>query len=262
MPVESGPYNRVKQCRYGTMIYNPNDEYIGRSFDLYGEFSEAEVDFFRRVIEPGDAILDIGANIGAHTVFFAQTTGVTGSVMAFEPQRLIFQTLAGNMAINSLVNAHTYQLAVSDAIDSIVVPVLDPWVKQNFGGMALDKVSAGETVSTITIDSLQMGACHLMKVDVEGMELRVLKGAEQTIRKHQPVLYVENDRKERSDDLIRFIDSLEYEMYRHNPPLFNPDNYAKNAENVFGNIVSKNIICVPAGTLEGVELNTRITVPK
>jgi FkbM family methyltransferase len=258
----TGPFNRVKECRHGTFVYNVNDQYIGRSLDRYGESSEIELDFFKRVIEPGDVIVDVGANIGTHTVFFAKATGITGQVYAFEPQRLMFQTLCANLALNSLVNVFARQAAVSDAPGELAVPTLDPWVEQNFGGMQLGKVNAGEAVPVITIDSMNLPNCHLMKVDVEGMELAVLKGAEKTIRKYQPVLYVENDRVERSEALVKYIDSLEYEMYRHMPPLFNPENFLKNTENVFGTIVSNNMICVPVGTLEGVSLETKVVVPK
>ena len=59
------------------------------------------------------------------------------------------------------------------------------------------------------------------------------------------MLYVENDRKEKSAELIRFIDSLGYDMYWHRPTLFNPQNFAGNANNIFGNVVSINMVCLP-----------------
>ena len=75
------------------MLYNVNDDYIGRSLDIYGEFSEGEIEAFSLLVHPGDIVLDVGANIGSHTIWFAQAVGPTGGVMAFEPQRLLFQTL-------------------------------------------------------------------------------------------------------------------------------------------------------------------------
>jgi hypothetical protein len=83
-------------------------------------------------------------------------------------------------------------------------------------------------------------------VDVEGMEPAVLRGARGTIEKHRPVLYVENDRPASSRDLIALIQSLGYRLYWHLPPLFNPDNWYGNPENVFGNVVSVNMLCVHA----------------
>ena len=80
------------------------------------------------------------------------------------------------------------------------------------------------------------------------MELQVLKGGAELIRKLKPILYVENDRKEKATELVRYIDSIGYDMYAHNPRLFNPNNYFKNSENVFGEIVSGNMLCMPKGT--------------
>ena len=86
------------------MLYNEHDIYIGRSLDLYGEFSEGECDVFRQLIQPGWTVLELGANIGSHTVFLAKRVGPSGRVIAFEPQRIVFQTLCANIALNNLLN--------------------------------------------------------------------------------------------------------------------------------------------------------------
>jgi hypothetical protein len=90
--------NRVKQCRHGMMLYNVHDLYVGRSLDQYGEFSQGEIDLFGQILKPGQVVLDVGANIGAHTLWFAQTVGPSGTVLAFEPQRIVFQALCANLA--------------------------------------------------------------------------------------------------------------------------------------------------------------------
>src|ERR1700742_1039122 len=108
------PFNHLKQARYGTLLYNINDLYVGRSIDLYGEFSQLEVVLFDQIIRPGDFIVDAGANIGSHTLFFARKVGPTGHVLAFEPQRIVFQTLCANMALNSIVNVECFQQGLSD----------------------------------------------------------------------------------------------------------------------------------------------------
>jgi hypothetical protein len=79
------------------------------------------------------------------------------------------------------------------------------------------------------LDSLDLPACHFVKADVEGMELSVLRGAEQTLRRHRPLLYVENDRQASSPALIEYLQSLEYDLYWHLPPLFNPRNHSATA---------------------------------
>jgi FkbM family methyltransferase len=202
------------------MLYNINDIYIGRSLDQYGEYSEGEVDLFQQFVKPGQVVLEIGANIGAHTVWLAQAVGPTGKVLAFEPQRIVYQTLCANLALNSITNVHCFLAAVGKAAGQIVVPPLDYCQANNFAGLGLGGHQHGETVPVLTIDGLDLPRCHFLKIDVEGMEQDVLEGAVRSIASQSPALYVENDRTETSESLIRFIDGLGYNLYWHKPSLY------------------------------------------
>jgi FkbM family methyltransferase len=252
------PINRLKDCRYGKMLYNVHDVYIGRSLDLYGEFSEGEIDVFRSIVKLGDVVVEVGANIGTHTLFFARQVGPRGRVLAFEPQRVVFQTLCANMALNSVTNTYCINYAVGAQQGSIVVPQLDYTQDNNFGGLALGAWQQGDQVPLTTLDNILLGLprCNLIKIDVEGMEQSVLEGAQRSLDRFKPVLYVENDRQEKSADLVRLLDQLGYLMYWHRPPLFNPNNFFNNPQNVFVNIISLNMLCfhhsVPH-TLSGLE---------
>ena len=253
---------RVKQCRHGRMMYNVNDQYIGRSLDLYGEYSEGEVDLFRQILRPGDLALDVGANIGVHTIPMARFVGERGSVLAIEPQRPAYQALCGNVALNGLLNVWCHNVAVGEAPGTLVVPLLDPRKPNNFGGLALGGEWNGEPVSVIRLDDTPTPACRLIKIDVEGMELQVLRGAANLIERARPILYVENDKQEKSTELIRYIDSIGYDLYWHTPPLFNPANFLANPENVFGNILSFNMLCIHKSNQGKMEGFPRVDVPK
>jgi FkbM family methyltransferase len=242
--IEAGSI-RLKPCRHGHMAYLTTDMYIGQSLDRYGEFSEGEIELFRQVVRPGQTVLEIGANLGAHTVFLAKTVGSQGVVHAFEPQRVVFQVLCANVALNGLGNVFAHQAAVGRAPGTITVPRLDYAARQNFGGLSLGTWQSGETVPLITVDSLDLLACNVMKIDVEGMEGDVIAGAERTIRRFRPVLYLENDREDKSAALIAQLLALDYRLYWHLPPLFNPQNYFGVAENIFGGIVSANMLGLP-----------------
>ena len=85
----------------------------------------------------------------------------------------------------------------------------------------------------------------LMKVDVEGFELSALRGAEATIDRSRPVLYVENDRVENSDALIDWIRAKDYRMWWHVPPLYNPSNFFAEKENIYPGTRSINMVCLP-----------------
>ena len=254
-------FARIKQCRHGRMLYNVNDIYVGRSLDLYGEYSEGETELFAQIVQSGDVVIEVGANIGTSTVFFAKRVAPTGVVLAFEPQRVVFQVLCANIAMNGLTNVNTFQQAVGAERGSINVPMIETNAPNNFGGLELTNPSAprGQQVPLVRLDDLNIPRCKLLKVDVEGMELPVLQGAAGMIRALRPVLYVENDRPDSSGALVKFIDSLGYDCYWHRPPLFNPNNFFGNPENVFANIVSINMVCVPKGT--PVEGSARVEVP-
>jgi FkbM family methyltransferase len=107
------------------------------------------------------------------------------------------------MAPNSVLNVQCFNAAVGEIPDLIIVPILDYNAESNYGSLNLGTFESGEQVQVIPIDSLNLPRCNFLKIDVEGMEIKVLKGAKDTIQKHKPLLYVENDRKENSSALVK-----------------------------------------------------------
>ena len=122
-------YMVMKTCRHGAILFNQQDTFVGRSLDLYGEWCEAEIDLLAQVLKPGDVVLDVGANIGSQTVPFAKFVGDSGRVVAFEPQRLVFQNLCANLALNALRNVVTYDAGVGKDAGWMHLPVFDPLKK-------------------------------------------------------------------------------------------------------------------------------------
>lgn len=235
-------FNALRFCRHGPMLYNQNDAYVGRSLDIYGEYNEAEWELLSSLIHPHSFVVEVGANIGSHTVPLAHHSAV---VYAFEPQRLAYQLLAGNIAINQLQNVFAWQAAIGDKEGRTFMPELDPRKPYNFGAVSPQEATSSESVFQITLDSLGIPQCGLLKIDVEGMELAVLRGADKMITRHRPYIYVENDRADKSAALIEHLQGLGYTLHWHLPPLYNPANIANNSENVFKNVVSVNMLCLP-----------------
>ncbi len=251
--LESGSV-RLKRVRHGYMAYLISDRYIGRSFDRYGEFSEAEVDLFRQIIREGSLAIDGGANIGAHSLPLSSIVGPKGAVIAFEPQRIVHQLLCANLALNAVANVRAMHGALGREPGTVLIPPIDYDVDSNFGGLALGQNETGERVPIVTIDSLDLPACHFIKLDVEGMEGEAVAGATETIKRHRPVLYLENDRKEKSEALLAALFALDYRLYWHLPPLFNPGNFFEETENLFDNIVSVNVLGLPKERDQNIKL--------
>lgn len=242
---------RVRQCRRGVVLFNPQDAFVGRSFDLYGEFSEGEVSLFRQYVKENDFVLDVGANIGAHTLALSHIVGRTGHVWAFEPQAIVYQQLVANLALNSITNVTAEHAGLARSDTLMAVPRLDHDRLNNYGGIRLEPLVEGQPSEAVFVKRLDSYAnfdvLHFAKIDVEGMEYDVLQGAAETIMRCKPVLYVENDKRDKSPALINLIEKLGYKMWWHIPPLFNPMNYAQLKQNVFPNIVSCNMLCLPEG---------------
>jgi|TARA_R100000093_G_scaffold446_3_gene1273 FkbM family methyltransferase len=235
-------YNTLKDTVDGTILYNPNDTYVGKSIESYGRYQLEELKVFDKFVQSGDTVIDVGANIGTHTLWFANKVGASGFVMAFEPQRLIFQTLCANMAINSVQNVDCRQLGVGYAKRLVKVPVLDPLKKNNFGGLSIDGHAEGEDVAICRVDDIGLTRCDFMKIDVEGMEPEVLQGAMNTIVECRPILYLELDRDENVEFLQIFLEELKYKAEMHAPPLYSED---YEGENIFGEATSKNVLAIP-----------------
>ena len=223
----------LKRCNHGIFAFNRNDSFVGRSLDIYGEWCESEMALFDKIVPPKSLVIDVGANIGTHTVFLAKKVGIGGRVLAFEPQRLVYQTLCANVALNALTNVNCVHAAIGDNRESITVPLLNPRAEFNFGELSLLDQTQGETVSKIRIDDLALPRCALIKMDVEGMEIDVIRGATKTITTHHPLLFVENNRPKGSPELVEALSDLGYKCWWHIASYFNPNNFFQNERNIF-----------------------------
>lgn len=239
-------FNVLTQTKNGVMLVNKNDTFIGKSLIKYGEISDAENQLYLQLCNEGDVVVEAGANIGVHSLTIAKALGSSGILYCYEPQRIVFQTLNANLALNSITNTITYHSALGNSNTPLVIPELTYHDNNNFGGVSLSEKNKGEKVSQFKLDEhLHLKKINLFKIDVEGMEIETILGAKASIQKYKPILYCENDRIEKSQELIELIFSLGYKIFWHLPPLFNPNNINNIHENIFKNLVSVNMLCIP-----------------
>ena len=257
----------VKECKHGQFLLSTMDNHVSAHLLRYGEWAERELQLFLSVVKPGDTVLDVGANIGAFTVPLAKAVGPSGRVYAFEPQRVIFQRMNANIALNGQSNVHTYLAAVGSERGMLKVPSIDYSVAANFAAVSLADQSVfsnlmHETVPVLALDDLFPTASvndrtcpSFIKVDVELMERYVLEGARQLLQRCQPVLYLENPCVMTSLPLVELLYELNYSPFWDIQPGFNIDNYAQNKENFAPNQYAINTIGIPNSRLRGAQEN-------
>jgi len=176
------------------------DEGIDFSIWLLGAFEPATVRAYERLVRPGSVALDIGANIGAHTLPLARTVGPTGKVYAFEPTDFAMEKLRRNLALNPELEKRVVciQTMLIDRAGGKPPPVYASWpLKDTRGVHKLHrgrKKPAGKARTT-TLDAFlaghRVGRVDFIKLDIDGFECVALRGARATLEKFRPTLVLE-----------------------------------------------------------------------
>ena len=207
---------------HGTMIvnrldYRMIDERVGFGVGFQileaASFDAQEVDVAlsmlalrRQYFGDGVVAVDCGANIGVHAIEWANRMHGWGEVIAIEAQERLFYALAGNIAINNCFNARAVNAAVAATVGTMRIPTPDYLKAASFGSLELrlrentefigqpidysdEKTTA---IRTVTLDSFELARVDLIKIDVEGMELEAIEGAEASLTRSRPVLIVES----------------------------------------------------------------------
>lgn len=217
---------------HGTLIVNRNDYHtpsvieswytpdedgdytygIGQQILKHGSFEPEEVqtiihllDYRKKYFGNRVIAIDGGANIGIHTIEWAKHMNSWGSVLSFEAQEIIFYALAGNIVLNNCLNAKAKNMALGSHCGELYVPRLDYFKPANYGALEIKEgknESIGQSISynekdcdkiaMLSVDSLNLPRLDLLKLDIEGMEDKALKGAECTIKQHKPIIVLES----------------------------------------------------------------------
>ncbi|PNE73238.1 FkbM family methyltransferase [Burkholderia thailandensis] len=231
------------------MLANRCDVYIGQALIEYGEYCELETQFLQQWINRPGTVVEVGANVGSQTVALAKSAKAVGAdVVAFEPQPFVFQNLCANLALNALDNVTAWPFACATQAGTVWFEHQNYRGNGNFGGVSVqtEAMAGGIQMPCVRLDDMIRGwNVYLMKVDVEGFELQVLQGAQETLANNRPVLYVENDRVAQSPALIEYLWGQGYRLWWHISPLFNPQNFRTKADNYYLKLSAFNMVGVP-----------------
>lgn len=203
-------------------------ETLGISSLLYGTFEAAELNFVNRYLRPGDKAMDVGANVGIFSVVMGATVGSKGQVFAFEPVAANVLRLEKNLRKNALSNVQIFPVALGAAEGHMNLRMAtDPAysslreVQGGFGG------GADVLIKVRTLDGIwkELGSpdIALVKIDVEGAEIDVLRGASSFLATCRPTLLVEANSEGELDSLRARLCDLGYHHIR--PEGFSPMNH-------------------------------------
>lgn len=176
----------------------------------------------------GDGVvaIDCGANIGVHTLEWAQAMHGWGEVIAFEAQERIYYALAGNIALNNCFNAKAIWAAVGSSKGEISVPLPNYFSPSSFGSLELRKTPNTEfigqqisyedenceKINLVAIDQYNLRRLDFIKIDIEGMEMEALIGAKVSIKKSKPILMIEKI-KSNETDIRNLLDQFGYQFF-------------------------------------------------
>jgi len=164
-----------------------------------------------RCLRVGDCAVDVGANIGVHSILMSRLVGAAGAVYCYEASAVNVAYLDRNLALNACRNVVVEQVGVWDVPAELEFSFVEEVAGCSFFSPAGVREGTLERVASRPLDELlrSVRRVQLIKIDVEGAEMRVLQGARETLAGQRPVLLVEFN----PQVAARFFDSAIDDLY-------------------------------------------------
>lgn len=197
--------SRILGCDF---CYRVNDD-VGRAIHSFGLYDLCVSESLWRLVELGDEVVDVGANIGYFSVLLSRRVGSQGRVNSFEPNPQILDLLKENLQSRNNIELHAVALSDREQESSLFAPEN---YEANRGLASLNQQGSKKiaTVGLKTLDSFQLRP-RVMKMDVEGHELQVLKGARDTLISLEHIVFEDHDLS--GNGVAEFLNSQGFEIY-------------------------------------------------
>ena len=209
-------------CKTNNGDFWVSDLDTSQSIELYyfKVWEQHLLDVIDKYVEEGTVAIDAGANFGSISVPISKKLGQDGKLYSFEMSETMTERLVKNLNQNDCGNVEVFNLALSDKIkEKVFFEEPKEGERHNFGDIKINKQSKGKEVEATTIDSLDIqGKVSFIKIDCQGYDLKVMKGAKETIKKNKPTIVFEweEDMSIEFDDTIKdvfnFYSELNYEV--------------------------------------------------
>ena len=168
---------------------------IGRPIFAFREHYEPELEYLQSLLFPGATFVDVGANLGIYTLVASRIVGHSGRVIAFEPSVQSLPLLQKNITLNSLTNVTAFPVALSEKAGRVRLYHAGSCPSGNSLGHHPSFPGSFETVLAESLDDvlqrIPVGRVDVIKMDVQGAEELVLRGAQKTLASKNPVIIFE-----------------------------------------------------------------------
>lgn len=178
-------------------------------------FEKFILSYVRQFIDPTKNILDVGANIGVHSVVYSNYL-TTGQVYAFEPQKVVYDILLQNIDINNCPNVTTFNIGLSDTSSTLFMNAYYDG-KENQGAFSICNETEhmkGIYIECKKADDLNLQNIGYVKIDVEGHELQTLKGMKNILIQNKPAILIEvHETSPTKAEVFLLLEEVGYSQY-------------------------------------------------
>jgi len=221
------------RARDGLFFTYGASDLISNSLAVYGEWAHEELEFLKKFIRPNDRIADVGSFIGTHTASFSHLVGSQGNIFCFEPNPVSHFLLNLNICANGLDNV----LVSSSALGALNCKARLSVCPSNNGASSLLQVEDHNYFANVRQSTFDRHfsniSVSLIKIDAEGFEPLILRGAMNSIKKDLPIIYCEVNSLSAGARLFRWAGISNYLVYGAVFDAFNPSNFFLNKEDIF-----------------------------
>lgn len=204
-------------------------EGIDFSIYLLGGFEPNTLKLYTNIVKPGDTVLDIGANVGAHTLPLARLVGNQGKVIAFEPTRYAIGKISANIELNKeLIDRISVNqvMLVADDNERLESEIYSSWplfekgknVHPEHLGKLMNTEGAVATTLDLALKRYKIKKIGFMKIDVDGHEYSVINGGKETLLTHRPLILMElapylfDPKSRQFENMIALFSKLKYSL--------------------------------------------------
>jgi hypothetical protein len=214
----------VIDTRLGLVQYLPDEPVAGDAIAWYGEHLQAQLDLLSRWVVAGSVVVEVCAGIGLHTLGLSRSVGPTGHLFTYEDDAIKRQIAGHNLGLHKV---------------TWVTPM-----RRRLGSVA-EAQSADAPPREESLDDLQLGRLDWLKVNDGGRALEVLEGAEESVWRLRPKLFLSADDAVQLELLIARVKDLGYRCWVHESALYNPGNFNRREGDIFNGRTSLALLAIP-----------------